>query len=91
MEENTTTTTTVDPIPGVERNTEKYQYYLTLLRNIVNTTYENLDNFHQYIDDKTLSDIDMEKTVMEVKLADSCVNTPTTWLDDVYACAVAGD
>lgn len=45
---------------------KKYYYYFNFLKNIVNSTYENLEVFQRYADDETVNQLDVEKTIMAV-------------------------
>ncbi|XP_065209884.1 uncharacterized protein LOC135838178 [Planococcus citri] len=50
----------------IAETNQKYKYYLTFLKNLANMTYENLNVFEQYVDDDTINQLDMKKTILEV-------------------------
>ncbi|XP_062704241.1 uncharacterized protein LOC109411164 [Aedes albopictus] len=52
---------------NVDEQHEKYQYYSQYLETIANATYQNLDTFEPYKNDKTLNSIDMLEVARNIK------------------------
>lgn len=62
------TSTSVTSAADVDNGNKKYTYYLKFLKDLVNTTYESLNTFEEYVEDDTVNYLDVEKTIMEVKI-----------------------